>query len=269
MAATNTARLAGLVILVVLVTRAGCAHTPRAEAGSAVELLTYDAEIAGQSLTAVFLRMPWELTGAEAKVDAIAWTLEITDEAAREGTVTPAAPTSGDLMIEGMLATTDEAFAAREGKDALLWNAAAVFTVSTPEVTEAYEATWHGEIYPPKRPSVAVDPHAARYGSTHEFTFTLVVTNPNPFPIASDGLAYEIEIDGSEVAAGIVAQGLTLDHGTETQYEVEQQVGGGELDDLAKRIGGRKTIPYQVETKLAAGGLTLANTLTGEIEFAR
>lgn len=259
----NMKRLAVLVAVSVL--GAGCAHTPKGDSAGGPEVVTYDAEISDQTLSAIFIGLPWELQGGS-KVESISWIMNIEGEPEQQGTATPDSPTSGTLLVEGALSTSDEAFEARKDKSALTYSILATFVVAD---SEDFEADWHGEIFPSKRPEVAAKPQAARYGSTLEINFTLIITNPNPFTLASDSMDYKILLDGTELTAGTVAQATKLSNGSETQFDIQQQVGGGELPELAKKLKGKKIIPYQIDIVLKAGGLELATTLTGEIEFSR
>lgn len=260
-----------------------CAHTPAKQAVSTdPEVLTYDAELVEQRLDGAKLSFPYEiknpalqpvtLTSLRHKL-VIDDELEVTGQTAPTLAVAAQANINDKLTLEAALPATEEALSKREGKTNLRYHLYATFVITGPTGTEEYEAEWHGDLYPPQKPVLLVEPHAARYGSSAakvELSFNLVINNPNPFPIPTEGLSYVLEVADLKLFEGLVAAGEKLAAGADREFELNKTVGDG-MDDpnLAAAIKGRPTIPYRFEGTLKAGAFSMHKIIEGSIAFSK
>jgi len=258
----------------------GCAHTPKGGAAIEPEISTYEAEFQEQTISGVKLNFPWGVknpTGKAITVNSVRYKLAIEGEPDFLGVLEPkvSVPAAGSVnqtfAVDAPLATTDVALTARQGKTSLRFGLTAVFTVAAESGPQDYEAEWFGDIFPPQRPTVTVEPQAARYGSSTskvELTFTLVVNNPNPFVIPTEGLDYVIEIADIKALEGTVAQNQKLAANAEREFDLSKIVGDGSDKNLAQALANRSTFPYRFEGTLRAGTFTLKKVVEGEIAFA-
>ena len=257
----------------------GCAHKPKTAPAAEPEVLTYDVEFQEQWLSGAKLNFPWSVKNPTAKpvtVTGITFKLAIDGEPDFKGSVDPkiSIPPQGSVnqpwVLEAPLATTDEALAARAGKTSLRFGMTATFTIASEAGSQDYEAEWYGDIFPPQKPTITVEPQAAHGSTTSKFgiTFTIVVNNPNPFPLPADGLDYLIEIADIKALEGTVAQNQKLSANADQEFEVTKMVGEGGDVNLAKALAGRALFPYHFEGTLRAGS-TMKKTAEGEIAFAR
>ncbi|MBI5509814.1 MAG: LEA type 2 family protein [Deltaproteobacteria bacterium] len=261
-----------------------CAHAPAAPTSTEPEITTYDVELGEQSVAGVKLIFPWSVRNPAAKtlsVTSIAYKLAVEGEPDVAGSaqpkvsVAPQGNVSDKLVLDAPLATTEAALSAHAGKTALRFNLSATFTLATESGPQDYEAEWFGDIFPPQKPEISVVPQAARYGSSAskvELTFTLVITNPNPFPLPVEGLDYVIEVADIKAFEGTVAQGERIAAGAERELEVSKVVGEGtskEDKSLALALQSRAAFPYRFEGNLRAGSFALKKTLEGQVGFAR
>jgi LEA14-like dessication related protein len=261
---------------------AACAHTSTKVAPVVEpEVLTFDVEFQEQGIAGAKLNFPWSVKNPTAKpivVQSIRYKLAIEGEPDFIGSLEPKLPVppqgsvSQPWVIEAPLATTEQALASREGKTALRFGMSATFTIQGNDGSQDYEGEWFGDIFPPQRPSIAVEPHAARFGNSSskaELTFTLVVNNPNPFTLPTDGLDYTIDIADIRALEGTVAQNQKLAANAEQEFEIVKTVGDGADKSLAAALQGRALFPYRFEGTLRAGSFTLKKTVEGEIAFSR
>ena len=274
------ARVLGLAAALGLV-GASCAHKQKTATVTEPEVLTFDVEFQDQGIAGAKLNFPWGVKNPTARpvtVTNIRYKLAIDGEPDLVGTADPkvGVPPQGSVnqpwVVEAPLATTDEALAARAGKTSLRFGMTATFSIAGESGSQDYEAEWYGDIFPPQKPTITVEPQAARYGSTtskFELTFTIVVNNPNPFPIPTDGLDYIIEIADIKALEGTVAQNQKLAPSAEREFEVTKIVGEGGDKNLAQALAGRALFPYRFEGTLRAGSFTMKKTAEGEIAFAR
>jgi LEA14-like dessication related protein len=255
----------------------GCAHAPEPAATAAAEVVTYDTEYGAQNLTGVNLRFPWELTNptqGEARVETVSWTLTIEGEEAQTGTEEPgviAAPGTSKkskLVVDALMGTSPEAFEARKGKTASRYTLTATFTVATNDLTEDFEGEWTGDVFPSQAPVVSIKPQVARYGSTAELSFILVVMNPNPFDVVAGSLDYVIKVAEVEVAKGTVGEGALLGPGTETQFDISLTADRKNFPELIDKLKG-DAVAYSLDSKLRAVGLEFVNNLKDEINFSK
>ncbi len=254
-----------------------CAHRSGAGGATELELLTDDAQVVEQSLKRVSVGLPYEIrnpTRATVTVAGIDWQLVIDGGetlSGHEAPVVSAAPGAsgrGVLKVAIDLPTTEEAFAARKEMPAQIFRVSA--TVATQGgANETFEAEWHGEFLPPRRPTVSVVPLAGRYGDVLELNFSLVIENLNAFSLQAEHLDYVVFIDGVEVMRGRLAEGRALGAGTETSFDLARQLGKEDHKPLAKKLIARAVVPYRIEAVLAAGGIEVKDTLAADVQFPR
>ncbi len=262
----------------ILVLLAGCAGPKPRPASADVELVTDDPEVQDQELARARISFPWEVnnkTSSPATVDSVDWTLNIPNEKKLSGSERPqiraeaGTTAKGALRVEVPLSTSDEAFNNRAKDSALPFELVATFNVGTADGAVEYEASWSGELFPPQRPSVAVETQAVRYENNVELLFLLAIKNPNPFVLPIGRLLYTIHVEGTEVAKGTLALGQQVPAGSELHFDVTRMLGREDFQDLAKQLAAQQAVSYEVDTELRAAGLKFAQPISGSVEFPK
>lgn len=264
-----------LILPFSLLVLSSCAGSQKNAAKGAVELFTEDARVVNVRMDTAELSFPYELTNnsqTDATLTKVEYTVTITGEPPHTQTLTPSAVVAAGqslastLTVSVPLATSDEAFLARESGETSRFSQTATFTFA--DGTE-YQAEWSGELFLPRRAKVSATAQAVRYENNFELHFAMGIKNPNAFVLPVDGLSYVISIDGVEVQRGVVAERQKLQPSSELVFDITRAVGREDLIDLAKKLLPQKSISYQVEATLSAAGQTQSTPLTGTIDFTK
>ena len=254
-----------------------CAHgSSRGATTPGFQILTGKPRIELQTLNDVRLAFPWELQNQSTlpvEVRAVSWKLEIDGEPSLSGSGRPGVAAAPGASAESVLAVTASLGASDPGlptAEVLSYQLVATFDVDVGAGPQTSQQEWSGELFAPRTPTVALEAQAARYdGEGIELSLSIAVQNPNPFPLPVEALDYAVLIEDVEVSRGQLAQGDTVQAGSELHYELSRYLGREDLPQLARDLGARPRIPYSMENQLRTAGRVLSTPVEGELTFAR
>jgi LEA14-like dessication related protein len=120
----------------------------------------------------------------------------------------------------------------------------------------------------PRLPKVSL-PHvtAARHSPERvELTFSLGVTNPNPFEVRLTTLGYDFKLAGESLSDGSLGAGARLGPSAQTRFDLSATLTPATHPDAAKLIAGGR-LPYEVTGEVVVGGFRRAYSLEGELNL--
>lgn len=271
---------ATLLSFAVVAVLSACA-TPR---GSSVEteLVTFDADLVEQRLDGTQVRLGFRLNNPtlhRAHIGAVHWQANLDElgveerrlkgSVAMDRHVEPGSSDEVDFELFLPLPFDEKTLAKRTPGTTVDYHVSASVEVMLANDRETYLAEWRGRFVAPRLPEITLSAEAGRYGDADiELNFLIGITNPNPFSIRVDGLAYRLRVDATSVAQGDLARGARLKPTSETQFPVHRMLAEEGHRDLVKNLISQNSIPYDLKGQLKAGKVAVDAAMNAAIEFA-
>lgn len=269
--------------LVLVAVALGCATaTERPEPAASgpspeIEMLTYDGRVVSERLDRVTLELPFAVqTPFEGtlSIGAVEYALTLEGEpdvhgvAALTEVLEGPGTVNGAFRVAARLPATDEAFA-RRTMALLPYTVDARIELSGPQGPLAFDAQWRGEVFAPKRPTLRVQPQAARYEEGIDLTVVTTLSNPNGFPLRVKRVPYTVTIEGEIVVERELARLVTLAPRSEMRFDTQHRLDRSSHPVLLKKLKVASGFVYEASAALHLEELTVTLADEGRVGFPR